>query len=552
MSLLGLIGSAIRPADTAAPAPTHLQLVLEDSIASAHRLWLRGRLANFTHRGKNAADHAWWEVWHKSTTPTVPLPNARLHTRIQGRVVETEVQISKDGAFEALIDVDLPPVRRGWRSARHVLTWGDARAEACNVVLVPPVEARSAVAVVLPFKHTLQAGGLQSLARLPLGKHLAEALQEATRQSRPVFYLAVVPPSGEVRQAELALALTALGWPSGTVLRLPALPESAGQESATTVDRLRWLFAGSLLLEIVNAEPSVADTLSQGVPAIEDRAPVARIVEAAEHGNSVHIGVLRPPRGTRAGSLPQYPVVFCHGMLATSFLKMSMPEELNCFVPLREFLKERGFRVLYPEVPATSGVADRAAALRDQIRRWTDEPVNIIAHSMGGLDARFMISRLGMSERVRSLTTVSTPHRGTYLAEWFLDNFRQRLPLLHTLEAMGINVDGFRDCLPAVCKNFNDSTPDCPSVRYFSYGGEVPLSRLSPTLRRGWSLLNAAEGPNDGMISVASARWGDYLGTILADHHAQTPDCTFLRPGEDFDALAFYARLVEDLTRRGF
>ena len=65
-------------------------------------------------------------------------------------------------------------------------------------------------------------------------------------------------------------------------------------------------------------------------------------------------------------------------------------------------------------------------------------------------------------------------------------------------------------------------------------------------------LLTPREGPNDGLVSLASARWGEYLGTIHADHFAQTPDGVFLRPGEDFDALGFYTRLVEDLARRGF
>jgi hypothetical protein len=113
-------------------------------------------------------------------------------------------------------------------------------------------------------------------------------------------------------------------------------------------------------------------------------------------------------------------------------------------------------------------------------------------------------------------------------------------------------VDGFRDCRPAACAEFNAKTPDHPGVRYFSVAGEVSPGRLTPVLRRAWTILSPVEGPNDGMVSVASARWGEYLGTIHADHYAQTPDAVFLRPGEDFDTLSFYSRLVEDLARRGF
>jgi triacylglycerol lipase len=238
-------------------------------------------------------------------------------------------------------------------------------------------------------------------------------------------------------------------------------------------------------------------------------------------------------------------------MLAMTMLRMQVPEDTNYFAHLHPFLAERGVRALYPNVEPTGGVAERAEQLRDQIRRWTDEPVNVIAHSMGGLDARFLISRLGLAGRVRSLTTVATPHRGSGLADWFRVHFRQRVPLLLALEAFGINVNGFRDCQTDACRAFNGQTPDAEGVRYFSYGAAVTPPRITPLLRRGWNILTPLEGDNDGLVSVRSARWGEYLGTLSVDHFAQTPDGLFVRPGENFDALGFYSRLVEDLARRG-
>jgi triacylglycerol lipase len=169
----------------------------------------------------------------------------------------------------------------------------------------------------------------------------------------------------------------------------------------------------------------------------------------------------------------------------------------------------------------------------------------------GGLDARHMITRLGMANRVSSLTTISTPHRGTYLADWFLANYRRRVPLLLGLEAVGINVDGFRDCQPSVCRAFNATTPDMPGVQYFSYAGVVPHGKVAPMLRRAWALLSQVEGANDGLVSAMSAPWGEFLGTIHADHFAQTPDGLFVHEGESFDSIGFFTRVVEDLARRG-
>src|SRR5207245_6473457 len=112
------------------------------------------------------------------------------------------------------------------------------------------------------------------------------------------------------------------------------------------------------------------------------------------------------------------------------------------------FMMSRVLRTINTKVTPTSVVVLRAAQFREQILRWTGEPVNLIAHSMGGLDARYMITHLGMAEHVRSLTTVSTPHRGTYLVDWFLTNYRERLPLFLALEAAGFNIEGFKNCRP--------------------------------------------------------------------------------------------------------
>ena len=59
------------------------------------------------------------------------------------------------------------------------------------------------------------------------------------------------------------------------------------------------------------------------------------------------------------------------------------------------------------------------------------------------------------------------------------------------------------------------------------------------------------EGANDGLVSARSGAWGEVLGMLSVDHFAQTPDGLFVRPGENFDALTFYSRLIEDLAHRG-
>jgi triacylglycerol lipase len=377
--------------------------------------------------------------------------------------------------------------------------------------------------------------------------------------TNPIYYLACQPTVTSSSSAQLALTVKSLGWPAGHWEILTLQQQNAGSIWQHALERLRQLFAGGLELVLINHEPSAMDVARRQEQELSGCARVREILHS-------HQGLARWPipallnkptrdfdrRPSRQTLVPRYPIVFCHGMLAMSMLRLSLPADLNTFSPLRDFLRQRGLRVLFPQVPPTGSVMERARILRDQIRAWTDEPVNLIAHSMGGLDARCAISRLDLGAQVKTLTTISTPNQGTYAAEWFLANFRQRIPLLRAFEFAGVNVAGFGDCVPSRCRVFNADTPDHPEVRYFSWAGEVGPERLAPTLRRPWSILTPVEGPNDGMVSVQSARWGEFLGIAHADHFAQTPDGTYLRPGEDFDCLGFYCRMVEDLARRGF
>lgn len=563
MTPLGLIDNNTLTLPAVPETTPAIQLSLEDTLASAGRLWIRGRLLGaIPPLAPAASSETWWSRWGRRSVPPAPTPKFRLEVRVSGGLTEAELSLLPGGRFEAIVPATWPPTRRGWRVARYRAQYGDRTAEACGLVLTPRPEGRDAVVVILPLGGTLTSDAGQRLSRSAEAAQLTAVLQRLRRDpsgARSFYYLAAVPSCEVVRPTELALAATTLGWPTGNFILLTA------EEDATGVllhglDRLRELFAGDRDLVVLNQEPTLARSLSSLPEPAADRAVVGHLVNPSDDPWSV-LEAHRPAptrhsspavRFLRAGPVPRYPVVFCHGMLAYSMLRMQIPEDHNCFTALRKFFQERGCQVFFPRVLPTGGVAERALQLKEQLLAWTDEPVNLIAHSMGGLDCRYLISRLGMADRVRTLTTIASPHRGTYLADWFLANYRNRVPLLLALEAAGVNLNGFRDCRPGVCAEFNARTPNAPGVRYFSYVGEVPQWKVTPVLRRAWTILTAVEGPNDAMVSTTSARWGEYLGTISADHFAQTPDGLFVRAAEDFDSLGFCTRIVEDLARRGF
>jgi len=542
---------------------------LYDALGSSKRLWVRGRVilpqesCLMKNLPRPVRQRGWWIPWGKTASPSLLPSSLRLRTQVGGVDLQADVPLRADGYFEALFEVDLPPARRGWRMARHQITVAEQTFPACNVVLPAPGRPSTGLIVVLPLKFTYEADGVQHFTESAPARDLTEllrALHEEYGTEQPIYYLSCVPIEDRHRQPELALAVTSLGWPSGPIVLMPAQRSEAGNALTAGVDRLRWLFAEQLQFVVINQEPSAEGPLRQEAMSEQtDRASVCYYAGAAADLHTLRVnGERRAPlpvrlisRPTRQRCVPRHPVVFCHGMLAMTMLRMRVPEETNYFSHLRPFLRERGIEALYPNVEPTGGVAERAEQLRDAIRRWTNEPINLIAHSMGGLDARYLITRLGMADRVASLTTIATPHRGTAIADWFCLNFRQRVPLLLTLEAFGLNVDGFRDCCTDICHIFNERTPDVPGVRYFSYTAAVPSSRVSPLLRRSWNILTPVEGPNDGLVSVRSATWGEVVGTLSVDHFAQTPDGLFVHPGENFDAVNFYCHLLEDLAHRG-
>jgi triacylglycerol lipase len=509
-----------------------------------------------------APQRGWWNRWGKTPPPLSLPPSLHIHTQVGGIELHSDAPLRSDGYFEVTFETELPPVRRGWRMARHRITVGEQTLLACNVVLSVPDVSSVGLLVVLPLEFTYEADSVQRFTESELARRLTDllrALHDEHGEEQPIYYLCCVPVEDRNRQPELALAATSLGWPNGPIVLIPARRDEAGEALATGIDHLRWLFAKHLAFVAINQEPAAEVRLREAVKDQAERASVLHYAGTTEDLRTLRINGERrtsaaaqwTARPTRQRCVPRHPVVFLHGMLATTMLRMQIPEDTNYYSHLRPFLRERGIEALYPNVAPTGGVVARAEQLRDLIRHWTDEPVNLIAHSMGGLDARFLISHLGMADRVASLTTIATPHRGTTVANWFCLNFRQRVPLLLTLEAFGINVDGFRDCRTDVCRTFNECTPDAPGVRYFSYTASVPSSRVSPLLRRSWNILTPTEGANDGLVSVRSAVWGEVIGSLSVDHFVQTPDCLFVRPSETFDAVNFYSRLIEDLAHRG-
>jgi triacylglycerol lipase len=243
------------------------------------------------------------------------------------------------------------------------------------------------------------------------------------------------------------------------------------------------------------------------------------------------------------------PVVLVHGLLGFGRYQVAGCTLANYFPGIAEALEQAGNRVLIPNLSPTGGTAHRAKQLKQFLLEHSpNDPVHILAHSMGGLDSRYMISRLGMANHVLTLTTLGTPHRGSSFADWGI--LRLERLARPVLDFIGMPVQAFYDLTNAKCKIFNEHVMDAPSVRYFSVAGRHDGNFCSPEWLIPYHVVSRNEGPNDGIVSVESARYGEDVEFWDADHLSLV---NWLHPlSKRPDQLPRYSKLIARLVDLGY
>ncbi|KAG0259092.1 hypothetical protein BG011_002829 [Mortierella polycephala] len=306
---------------------------------------------------------------------------------------------------------------------------------------------------------------------------------------------------------------------------------------------------------------------------------------------------------------PRYPIVLCHGLFGFDKLgpESIPPLQIHYWNGVEKALAKLGAKVVVAGVPRTGAIKKRAEDLHKMLSStMAGMPVNFIAHSMGGLDCRYLISHIhDKNYDVQSLTTLSTPHRGSPMMDWFRDNvgvgslqqaeeeaMRKLVqmasdamntysdhspnltststtmnspppppppqspvsPLLSRLIPF-VDTPAYANLTTTYCNQvFNPNTPDDPRVSYYSYGASLPEIPLWAPLGFPWEVIKAREGENDGLVSTQSARWGHYIETVEADHW-DLNNRWRLKIGyshKPFDAVDFYMNVATRLYKEGY
>jgi triacylglycerol lipase len=241
----------------------------------------------------------------------------------------------------------------------------------------------------------------------------------------------------------------------------------------------------------------------------------------------------------------KYPIVLVHGLFGYA----KSPFLFHYWGEIPHLLRNFGAIVYEAEVSQAHKVKYRGEQLYQQLFNWGHAKYNIIGHSHGGLDARYVLENY--PDIVASITTIGTPHHGSKVADAMFKNFTGHASIAglififgdilgHIIGALSGNLheqNSFKALYGLTfkgAKKFNKKYPigigkkycqggisDYVGKKLYSFGSHGAHSNSSLDIMgkifSKTSLIFNGE-PNDGLVSVCSMKFGKWLG-VLDGHH---------------------------------
>jgi triacylglycerol lipase len=260
----------------------------------------------------------------------------------------------------------------------------------------------------------------------------------------------------------------------------------------------------------------------------------------------------------------RYPIVLLHGLGYRDDMAL-----LASWGRIPQTLREAGATVFHGNLDAWNSHEHNAMALKKRIVEILSETgaekVNLIAHSKGGLEARYMITLLNMGDKVASLTTICSPHRGTCMADIALrlipneENFifgAMNFFAAFLGDKVPDSAAAIRELSRPFMAEFNQQVPDSPGVYYQSFGTMMRTPLDDPFFMLSNPIIDRIEGQNDGMVTTDSCQWGTFRGIIAAKKkgrgisHLEIIDFQ-RRDIAGVDIPAVYVSMVRELKEMG-
>jgi triacylglycerol lipase len=269
----------------------------------------------------------------------------------------------------------------------------------------------------------------------------------------------------------------------------------------------------------------------------------------------------------------KYPLVLVHGIAAHDRKSI-----IDFWGRIPEVLKGEGVELYYGNTDSWGGYESNAELLKSTIEKILKEThkekVNILAHSKGGIDSRYLIWKYNLGSKVASLSTISTPHHGAEISDLI-----DRQEIIHSKLAKRV--------LDAIGKLYGDKNPDMYKVNhqlttenmrrfnekvimdagvYYqsiytsmnTFLSNIPLMKKF-LLKNYFDMffytheyIKSISGKNDGMVSEKSARWGDNIIEIKGRiSHSEILDLK-KKKISGMDIPSIYVNIVRELEKKGF
>lgn len=260
----------------------------------------------------------------------------------------------------------------------------------------------------------------------------------------------------------------------------------------------------------------------------------------------------------------KYPIIMVHGIFFRDW------QFMNYWGRIPAALIRNGASVYYGNQQSAKSIPESAAELKAQIMNILAETgaekVNIIAHSKGGLDSRYAISTLGLSDCVATLTTINTPHRGSDMVDYLLGKFPDSV--LNWIACRYNSIfrklgdkepdflAGVGDLKPSRAAELESEMADCPEVSYRSCMSVMKnVFSAGFPLNAGYLIIKRLNGRNDGLVWEKSAQHGEFrmvtASGVRGISHGDTIDL-FRENIEGYDVREFYVKLVAELKNQGY
>ena len=268
----------------------------------------------------------------------------------------------------------------------------------------------------------------------------------------------------------------------------------------------------------------------------------------------------------------KYPIVLSHG----AGFESNVLGIIDYWGKIPGALRDNGANVFVTNVSAMESKANKASQWKPQVLQILAvtgaSKVNVVGHSDGCLYTRYAISNLGLASKVASHTSMAGPHRGSSMADvimGFADDTKLTnvigpilsgvLSLINGGDSEDAVANGRELTRPYMMNVFNPNTPDMSGIYYQSYTGKVTNALGGGLMLATWAIMKPYEGDNDGLVSVTSAKWGNFRGVLDGgswswlggvNHFAEVGALVIVTPG--YDAPTVFVKIAADLKNMGY